>query len=79
MSAIASNTMRPTIGKTPVALAQILGARWEAIVRYFARRAAITTLRELDERALRDIGLERTDIEAAVYGLVAPLSQERMS
>jgi uncharacterized protein YjiS (DUF1127 family) len=79
MSAIASNTVRPAIGKTPVALAQLLGARWEAIVRYFVRRAAIATLREFDDRALRDIGVERTDIEAAVYGLVTPLGQERIS
>jgi uncharacterized protein YjiS (DUF1127 family) len=39
------------------------------IARYFGHRAAIKSLRELDARALRDIGLTRSEIEAAVHGL----------
>ena len=39
---------------------------------YLERRAAIKTLRELDDRALRDIGIERSQIEAAVHGVVDP-------
>ena len=32
------------------------------------RRAAVKTLHELDDRALRDIGINRSQIEDAVYG-----------
>ena len=32
------------------------------------RRSAVKTLNELDDRALRDIGITRSQIEDAVYG-----------
>lgn len=35
-----------------------------------ARRAAIARLRALDDDALKDIGLARSEIEAAAYGLM---------
>jgi uncharacterized protein YjiS (DUF1127 family) len=79
MSAAVSNIARPAVGKAPDKFAQLLSACWDAIVGYFVRRAAIAALRELDDRALRDIGLARTQIEAAVHGLVTPFDQERMS
>ncbi|TFV69048.1 DUF1127 domain-containing protein [Bradyrhizobium frederickii] len=34
------------------------------------RRSAVKTLNELDDRALRDIGITRSQIEDAVYGQV---------
>ncbi len=34
------------------------------------RRSAVKTLNELDDRALRDIGISRSQIEDAVYGEV---------
>jgi uncharacterized protein YjiS (DUF1127 family) len=34
------------------------------------RRSAIKTLNELDDRALRDLGISRSQIEDAVYGQV---------
>jgi uncharacterized protein YjiS (DUF1127 family) len=39
-----------------------------ALFAYWDRRAAIKALRQLDDRALRDIGLARCNIEAAVGG-----------
>jgi uncharacterized protein YjiS (DUF1127 family) len=39
-----------------------------ALAAYLERRAAIKTLRQLDDRALRDIGIMRCHIEAAVTG-----------
>jgi uncharacterized protein YjiS (DUF1127 family) len=39
-----------------------------ALAAYWDRRAAIKALRQLDDRALRDIGLARCHIEAAVGG-----------
>jgi uncharacterized protein YjiS (DUF1127 family) len=40
----------------------------DALLDYLERRAAIKTLNELDERALRDIGITRSQIEDAVGG-----------
>jgi uncharacterized protein YjiS (DUF1127 family) len=39
-----------------------------ALAAYLERRAAIKTLRQLDDRALRDIGIMRCHIDAAVTG-----------
>jgi uncharacterized protein YjiS (DUF1127 family) len=41
----------------------------DRLAAYWVRRSAIETLRELDDRALRDIGLARDQIESAVYGI----------
>ena len=46
---------------------------------YFLRRTAIATLRELDDRALRDIGIVRSQIEAAVRGFIPLSDQARIS
>ncbi|WP_225644561.1 DUF1127 domain-containing protein [Bradyrhizobium australafricanum] len=40
----------------------------DALATYWVRREAIKTLRQLDDRALRDIGLSRCQIETAVTG-----------
>ena len=46
-------------------------ARWPlALLQHWDRRAAARALRELDDRALRDIGLLRSHIEDAVTGEV---------
>ncbi|WP_349253748.1 DUF1127 domain-containing protein [Bradyrhizobium sp. CB82] len=39
-----------------------------ALLGFLERRAAVKTLNELDDRALRDIGITRSQIEDAVYG-----------
>ena len=47
--------------------------RWaHALAIYLDRRAAIKELRELDDRALRDIGLSRCELEKAVAGFAKP-------
>ena len=43
-----------------------------ALVTYWDRRAAIKALHELDDHGLRDIGLARCHIEAAVRGVADP-------
>jgi uncharacterized protein YjiS (DUF1127 family) len=45
---------------------------WGAdMAHYLARRAALKRLGECSDRELRDIGLSRGQIEAAVYGLMS--------
>jgi len=48
------------------------------IARYLARRAAIKNLSELNDRALRDIGIERSQIEAAVRDFIIDPDRGRM-
>jgi uncharacterized protein YjiS (DUF1127 family) len=79
MSATIQNTIRPTARITPGTLTQALSAGWDVLVGYFVRRAAIATLRELDDRALQDMGIARSQIEAAVRGLVTSFDREEMS
>ncbi|UGY11712.1 DUF1127 domain-containing protein (plasmid) [Phyllobacterium pellucidum] len=40
------------------------------MARYFVHRAAIASLCELDDEALRDIGIARSQIKGAAYGFV---------
>jgi uncharacterized protein YjiS (DUF1127 family) len=77
MSATPSTIVRSTGTNSPGGYLRIFNSCWERIAGYFLRRAAIKSLRELDERALRDIGLTRSEIEAAVRGLVSVPNQER--
>jgi uncharacterized protein YjiS (DUF1127 family) len=44
----------------------------DALAAYWARRAAIRVLAERDDRELRDIGITRSNIEAAVGGALNP-------
>ena len=48
------------------------------IARYFVRHDAIARLRELDDRVLRDTGLTRSRIEAAVHGLMTAPNRARI-
>jgi uncharacterized protein YjiS (DUF1127 family) len=60
----------------------LLGGLLREVLRWDKRRAAIKALRQLDDRELRDIGLSRGQIEAAVCGLVraeTALRELRMS
>ena len=70
MSATLATIVRPEVTKSHGVFAQLVSACWEGIERYFVRRAAIARLHELDDRALRDIGLARSQIEAAVHGFM---------
>jgi uncharacterized protein YjiS (DUF1127 family) len=40
----------------------------DALATHWVRREAIKTLRQLDDRTLRDIGISRCQIEPAVTG-----------
>ncbi|KAA0695402.1 DUF1127 domain-containing protein [Neorhizobium sp. P12A] len=50
---------------------QTLCAPWKAIMRHLVRRTGAARLRDLDGDALWDIGLARSEIRAAAFGLMA--------
>lgn len=77
MSAVLPTITRPAIAKRSEALLHLPVVLCQAITRYFAHRAAIANLREFDECALRDIGIARSQIEAAVHGRVPRISRAR--
>jgi uncharacterized protein YjiS (DUF1127 family) len=68
MLANPATVARPVVTKGPGRISRLLRAYCKGIAGYFVRRAAVASLRELDDRSLRDIGLVRSQIEAAVYG-----------
>ncbi len=43
-------------------------AGWRAVALWHARRRAMRELNEFDDRALHDMGIRRSEIEAAVFG-----------
>jgi uncharacterized protein YjiS (DUF1127 family) len=43
-------------------------AGWRAVARWHARRQAMRELNGFDDRALHDMGIRRSEIEAAVFG-----------
>jgi uncharacterized protein YjiS (DUF1127 family) len=49
-------------------LVRRIGMWAHAVAAHWERRAAIKALRQLDDRALRDIGIARCHIETAVLG-----------
>jgi len=81
MSATLSTTVRPAVSKRRGAFSGLLSASCNGIAGYFARRAAIESLSGLDDRALWDIGIKRSQIEAAVHGFISlsPSSEGEMA
>src|SRR5262245_33644767 len=43
-------------------------AGWRAVALWHTRRRAVRELNEFDDRALHDMGIRRSEIEAAVFG-----------
>jgi uncharacterized protein YjiS (DUF1127 family) len=78
MSATLSTIVRPAVTKRSGAFSRLFSACLDRIARHFVRRAAIACLRELDDRALRDIGLVRSQIETAVHGFTTSPDRGRM-
>jgi uncharacterized protein YjiS (DUF1127 family) len=53
---------------TPGGVARLPGKLVNGLVAYWVRRQAVKALLELDDRALHDLGISRSQIETAVYG-----------
>ncbi len=69
MTTIFPTAARPAASSLTGDLFRLLGHGVTAVITWIARRHAIKTLNELDDRALRDIGIERCRIDSAVRGL----------
>jgi uncharacterized protein YjiS (DUF1127 family) len=72
MTTMSQSAAQPAISLISGGSLRRLGIWAHAIVAYLDRRAAIKALRQLDDRELRDIGLTRSHIEFAVWGLSDP-------
>lgn len=72
MTTISRTAGQPGISSAIGGFFRLLGKCVDVVVNHLARRHAIQTLHELDDRALRDIGIERGRIESAVRGIVNP-------
>jgi uncharacterized protein YjiS (DUF1127 family) len=72
MTTISRTAGQPVIFSAIGGFFRLLGKWVYGVVNHFAHRQAIQTLNELDDRALRDIGIDRSRIESAVRGTVDP-------
>jgi uncharacterized protein YjiS (DUF1127 family) len=72
VTTLSQSTAQPAIPNLLGGFVRRIGIWAYALADYLERRAAIKTLRQLDDRALRDIGIARCHIEAAVGGALNP-------
>jgi uncharacterized protein YjiS (DUF1127 family) len=72
MIAISSTAAQPAAPGVLGGFIRWIGIRANGLATYLERRAAIKALQKLDDRGLRDIGLARCHIEAAVCGRANP-------
>ena len=72
MTTISRTAGQPVISSAIGGFFRLLGKWVSDVVSHLARRQAIQTLNELDDRALRDIGIQRSGIESAVRGTMHP-------
>ncbi|MBR1133036.1 DUF1127 domain-containing protein [Bradyrhizobium iriomotense] len=70
MPAIVSTIILPAAIKGAGIAFRLLAGACARFADYLGRRTAIACLHDLDDRALRDIGIRRFQIEAAVDGLI---------
>jgi uncharacterized protein YjiS (DUF1127 family) len=79
MSATLSTIFQPAVTVSPGRYVRRLFHAWAGdIAHYFDRRTALKRLGEFSDRELRDIGLVRGQIEAAVYGFISRPDRGRL-
>ena len=79
MSTTLSTLFQPAVTVRPGRYVRLLLQAWaHDIAHYFARRAALKHLGQFNDRELRDIGLSRGQVEAAVYGFITRPDRGRL-
>lgn len=69
---------RKVVAQAKALRSEFLQELWREIYAWYQRRLALTQLRALDDAALKDIGLHRSGIEAAVdHGSARTLPQKQ--
>jgi uncharacterized protein YjiS (DUF1127 family) len=68
MTTMSQAAAQPAVSLGSSGLLRKVGNWAHAIAAYLDRRAALKALRQLDDRELRDIGLNRSQIADAVWG-----------
>jgi uncharacterized protein YjiS (DUF1127 family) len=68
MSLMSRAATEPQSTGTLAGMSRWIASLTRALMLHWYRREAAKSLNELDDRALRDIGLQRCHIEAAVRG-----------
>ncbi|MGY3444371.1 uncharacterized protein YjiS (DUF1127 family) [Bradyrhizobium sp. USDA 4473] len=68
MTTVTSTAPTPARSSMRGGLLRLLRLTGDALAGHWMRREAIKTLRQLDDRTLRDIGISRCQIETAVTG-----------
>ncbi len=63
-----SEFQRRVIGRAKTKRAETVRGLFRALAEWCRRRAAVARLQRLDDRMLKDIGLHRSEIDAAVNG-----------
>ena len=72
MTLISAAASQPAVAGTSGGSIRWIGVLAQALLDHWARRTAIKMLSQRDDRELRDIGLLRSQIEAAVGGALNP-------
>jgi len=78
MTTLSQSPAQASIPTWSGGLLRWIGAGALAAAAWWERRAAIRALQERDDRELRDIGLVRSQIEAAVGGALNPNMNSRL-
>jgi uncharacterized protein YjiS (DUF1127 family) len=72
MTSLSPTAAQPGRQTSPGGFVRWIEGAAYALVNYLECRAAVKALCELDDRALKDIGIARCQIEAAVDGTLNP-------
>jgi uncharacterized protein YjiS (DUF1127 family) len=72
-----SGTQHLVIARAKALRAEFLRELWRQITCWYQQRAALAQLSALDDAALKDIGLHRSGIEAAVVNALTPPSPQK--
>ena len=68
MTSISQTAAQPVTAGRPGGFVRWIEGWANDLTAYWVRREAVKALRQLDDRALRDIGISRGQIDRAVWG-----------